>query len=569
VIQRLESSGRTLPFIVITGQGDERVAVEMMKGGASDYVVKDKEFLEVLPPLVERVLAQLRIEQRLAAAEQQIRLIQAAVEQAQDAILITSAEKPHPRIVYANPAFCRLTEHRWEELSGKGLDHLEPSATVCFRRALANSQALSGENKLQAGGGEVRTLECHVTPIKDDGGEITHWVSIQRDVTERKTAEKAIDARVRQQAAVASLGTRVLSGARLENILQEACHLLVETLDANFSKVMELLPDGGSLLLRAGAGWRPGKVGQTRVPSAGTPGGLALSSHSPVIYEDISSDERLQAPGFFEEHGVISGMSVPIYDRDKPFGIVGVETRQRRRFTGDDIHFLQAIANAISEALERRRSEKELIEASSREQQRIGQDLHDGLGQHLAGIELLSHVLAEELADEKLPQAEQAQKIAARVREAISHTRLLAHGLSPVNVETDGLMVALRELAINVSDTFKIQCEFRCPQPVLIHANDTATHLYRIAQEATHNAIKHGHAKKVSISLRKKNGEALLRITDNGSGFSGKSGKSGIGLRIMNRRANLIGGRIEIRPGGDEGVEVVCSFPLTPEISHG
>lgn len=564
VVEQLKEIGRKIPFIVITGQGDERVAVNMMKRGAADYLVKDKDFLEFLPSIVQRVLAQVLTEERLAAAEEQLRLVKAAVEEAQDAILVATAG-PSPLVVFANRAFCSLTGIDPQTAEGLPVSTIERNATVCFWRALASEAPLSGENSVVSSSGASRTLECQIAPIKNEEGKITHWISIQRDITARKLADKALDARVRQQAAVARLGNRVLAETPLEELLQEAAHLLVETLDVNFSKVQESLPDG-MLFLRSGAGWRPGYVGRTLIPAEGTPDGRALSRLEPVIYENIQDDPSLESPSFFREHGVVSGIAVPIHDRDQAFGVLGVETREKRRFTGDDVHFLRAMANVLSEALERRNSEKEILEASSREQQRIGQDLHDGLGQHLAGIELLSHVLEEELADEGRPEAEQASKIAERVREAIAQTRMLARGLSPVHIEADGLMSSLKELATGVEEIFKVHCQFHCPRPVPVADNDAATHLYRIAQEATNNAIKHGKAQNISISLLQKNGSRSLEISDDGEGLSDAVSPKGIGLRIMNRRATMIGGKFEIRKNRPKGVTVTCTIPVTSGI---
>ncbi len=326
---------------------------------------------------------------------------------------------------------------------------------------------------------------------------------------------------------------------------------------------MERLPNGDGFLLRAGAGWRPGYVGVAKSHPEQSPAALAISAREPVIYENLPADPRLASVPYLADHAVLSGITVPIHDREGAFGILGVDSREARRFTKDDIHFLQAVANVISGALERRRSEKEILDASLREQQRIGQDLHDGLGQHLTGIEILSHILEEELAEKNLPQAAQAGKIAARVREAISHTRYLARGLSPVHIEGDGLMTALTEFSANVEEIFQVRCRFECPKPVYFDDHNIATHLYRIAQEATNNAIKHGKAKNISISLTRKK-EIRLEIADDGTGFSSTSDRTGIGLRIMNRRATMMGGRFEISQRPEGGLKASCILPAKP-----
>ncbi|HZI33698.1 MAG TPA: PAS domain S-box protein, partial [Candidatus Binatia bacterium] len=161
-----------------------------------------------------------------------------------------------------------------------------------------------------------------------------------------------------------------------------------------------------------------------------------------------------------------------------------VNLSDRRLFTG-----------FIRDITERKRMEKEILEISEREQRRIGQDLHDGLCQHLAGIEMLSQVLAQKVAAASEEGSVRATEIAGAVREAISQTRLLARGLSPVTLESEGLMSALAELALNTEKIFRIHCVFDCPEVVKFDDHATATHLFRIAQEAVSNAIKHGKAR--------------------------------------------------------------------------
>lgn len=210
---------------------------------------------------------------------------------------------------------------------------------------------------------------------------------------------------------------------------------------------------------------------------------------------------------------------------------------------------------------ERQRLEQEILEISSREQRRIGHDLHDGLCQHLAGIELMSQVLAENLAKKSRPEAPQAAQIADHVRAAIAQTRILARGLSPVERESGGLMAALEELASNTEQLFRIQCRFECKRAVFVRDNAAATHLYRIAQEAINNSIKHGKAREVVIRLSSEDGQAQLSIVDNGAGFPETlSEHGGMGLRIMRYRAGTLGATLEIRRGPDRGTVVICTF---------
>ena len=212
---------------------------------------------------------------------------------------------------------------------------------------------------------------------------------------------------------------------------------------------------------------------------------------------------------------------------------------------------------------ERKRLEEAILEISAQEQRRIAQDLHDGLGQHLTGIAFMSKVLEERLSEKLLPEAAEAAKIVQMVNMAIDNTRQLARGLHPVAAEGSGLMSALKKCASDIQELFQIRCRFHCEQAVHIYDVTVATHLYRIAQEAVNNAIRHGKAKEILIRLSKRRGTGTLSIKDEGIGFTKEPAtQPGMGLSIMNYRADIIGGSLRVQPNEGRGVEVMCLFPL-------
>jgi two-component system sensor kinase FixL len=228
-----------------------------------------------------------------------------------------------------------------------------------------------------------------------------------------------------------------------------------------------------------------------------------------------------------------------------------VQLADRRIFTG-----------FVRDITDRKRLEKEILEVSEREQRRIGHDLHDGLCQHLAGIELMSQVLEQKLSRSSRGYAARVGEIGKNVRDAISHTRSLARGLSPVTFEADGLMHALQELARNTQVFFRIVCSFDHENRVAVYDQATASHLFRIAQEAVSNAIKHGKATRLEITLEDTGGQVLLRISDNGVGFSAKPDKKpGMGLRIMQSRVGMVGGTLVVEKNSDGGITVACTAP--------
>ncbi|MGA7520986.1 MAG: PAS domain S-box protein, partial [Acidobacteriaceae bacterium] len=176
---------------------------------------------------------------------------------------------------------------------------------------------------------------------------------------------------------------------------------------------------------------------------------------------------------------------------------------------------------------ERELLERALLDVSAREQRRIGQDLHDGLGQHLTGIAFMAKVHEENLAHRQLAEAAEAAKIVRLVNEAIHKTRELARGLLPVVSDEQGLMSALQLRAAEVEDLFGIRCRFDCATAVLIHDVEAATHLYHIAEEAVNNALKHGHARTIHIRLTADDGWGTLQISDDGPGIPENRGSGG------------------------------------------
>ena len=214
------------------------------------------------------------------------------------------------------------------------------------------------------------------------------------------------------------------------------------------------------------------------------------------------------------------------------------------------------------EMTERQRLEKEILKVSEREQRRIGHDLHDNLCQHLTATALAGQVLGERLAAKSLPEAADASTVVALVEDGIELARNLARGLYPVEMEAEGLMAAFQELASNITKGAKVRCVFECDEPVLIHDDAVATHLYRITQEAVRNAMRHGKAKRIGIALSEKGGQTRLTIEDDGIGMPEELHPGdGLGVQIMAHRAAMLGGTFGIEPAATGGTIVTCCLP--------
>jgi signal transduction histidine kinase len=245
--------------------------------------------------------------------------------------------------------------------------------------------------------------------------------------------------------------------------------------------------------------------------------------------------------------------------------VVELLSRLRRLTRGLEAEVRQRTAALTSEMAERERLERELLEVSEREQRRIGHDLHDSLGQHLTGAALAGQVLAEKLEGRSLPEAADAAKVVELVEGGIALSRKLAKGLDPIEMGSAGLMQALDELAETSSGLFKVRCRFECDSPVLVKNSSVAVHLYRIAQEAVTNAIKHGKARLIVIRLETTEDGMELSIRDDGLGLPDPSGRgSGMGLRIMAHRAGMIGADFTARRGETAGTVVECKMAVEP-----
>ena len=225
---------------------------------------------------------------------------------------------------------------------------------------------------------------------------------------------------------------------------------------------------------------------------------------------------------------------------------------------------------SIIDITERRHAEaervalqKQVLEASERERRRIGQDLHDDLGQRLLGIGFLTKVLKEELAETNPEKAKEADRIVKLLNEALGKTRQLAKGLYAAELEANDLHTALRQLSTNLESVHSIDCNFSCEVPPSVYDRQVAANAYRIAQEALNNAVKHGEATRIEVALRDKEGLRELTIRDNGVGFSPESDhSSGMGLQVMRYRANLIGGNLTVERHPQGGTLVTCAIPV-------
>lgn len=207
-----------------------------------------------------------------------------------------------------------------------------------------------------------------------------------------------------------------------------------------------------------------------------------------------------------------------------------------------------------------RQLERQIGEVSDREQRRLGQDLHDGLCQQLVGMAFAAQMLASQLREDNRPEAQEADRMTESLNDAITQARDIARGLYPVQLEMGGLASALEELATRVRSRHRLNCSFVDRATAPITETSITTNLFRIAQEAVGNALKHAKAKHVSITLDANESQLILRITDDGVGLKNVSNHPGMGLHIMQHRAQMIGGTCTIAAASEGGTVVTCTL---------
>jgi signal transduction histidine kinase len=212
---------------------------------------------------------------------------------------------------------------------------------------------------------------------------------------------------------------------------------------------------------------------------------------------------------------------------------------------------------------ERRRTQRQVLEAGERERQRIGQDLHDDLCQHLTGITCMGRVLQQRLLSRQLAEAENAARLVELVEQAVHRARDIARGLQPLQLDTDGLAVSLQDLAASIEQMFQVRCHVSCDRPVAVEDPSGLIHLYRITQEAISNAIRHGHAKNIYIDLVHVGERLILSIEDDGVGVDPSNTRHGLGMRTMQHRARLIGAALTIERADGGGTVVSCTMETT------
>ena len=470
------------------------------------------------------------------------------------------------RFTYLNDRAVRLAsqlageEFTREGLLGRTLWETLPAVVGTsiedeYRRAVREGRTAVFEYPYPGGG---RVFEVHAYPSEQ--GLSVYF----RDVTERKWAEEEVRTRARQQAVVAELGLGALANDDLMSLMDEAVGCVARTLGVEHAKIVEVLPGSEELLLRAGVGWGEGLVGRAREDAGhGSQAGFTLLSDEPVVSDDVRSERRFRPPPLLVEHGVVGSMTVVIPGHGGPYGVLGAHVGERRVFTADDVNFLQAVANVLAAAIERKRTEETLGEIRGAERARIARDLHDGPLQDLAYGLAEVHVAGIDLRNDDPGSA------TAAIGRASSALRRVSEGLRAsvndlrlgweLNRPLPALVEALVERARSMDPGCDVRLEVRDRFPTG-PAGDAGAEVLRVVGEALTNARRHSGARNVRVSLGLAGDFLVAEVADDGRGF-GPGTAPGVGRDGMRERAEALGGDLEMESAPGEGTRVRLRVP--------
>ena len=527
-VELLRRRGLDTPFILVSGSAGEEKAVDAMKRGATDYLLKDR--VARLSGAVEHALEEKRLRQEGRQMREQLALQGTALKEgearfasiinaATDGIITVNGEQ---RIVLFNPAAERMFGYRAEQLLGESLDRLIPQRfhhahtghvrkfgdTGVTNRRMGALGTIFG---LRSDGTEF-PIEASISQVEAGGQKL--FTVILRDITARKLGEEA---RNRLAAIVESSDDAIIS---------ESLDGLVVSWNAGAERVFgysagEMMGRPISLLLPA-----------------------ELQHEEPQILDLIEHGKRVAQLETvrLRKNGSRINVSLIISPiKDTEGKIIGA-------------------SKIVRDITERKRLEAAVAAAAEEERGRIARDLHDGLGQQLGGALFLSDLLHRDLKQRDAIEAARAGQVHALVVEALEQARELARGLYPVPPEPEGLMIALQNLADRVARDRRMECTFEADSAVLVPDQTLATHLYRIAQEAVNNALKHSGAARIEVHLNREANRLELGVRDHGKGLPQEAPTHGLGMRTMRQRAQLIGARLTVQNAPPGGTQVICSL---------
>lgn len=617
-----QCSGLVVPLTVA-----EKVlgALVLLRGpGTEHFTDEEARQVRALGDLATAAFQRLLLIERLRESEERFRQIVDHLEQ----VVWLGAPDISARY-YVNPAYERVfgrTLASFYEHPRSPVEAVHPEDRERVESALLELRQ-GGEYDIQyriiRPDGEVRWIWSRGYPIRNARGEVYRVAGVMEDVTERIEGDEELRIRIQQLDALAALGQHALAETDLDELFARAVEVVARGVGADNTELLELLPGGTDLLLRAGTGWREGLVGSaTTSADQESMAGYTLLSAEPVIVEDLEKETRFRGSWFLREHGAVSGLSVVVQGRERPWGALGAHTRTRRRFSGDDIFFLQSVSNILGQAIELRRIESErmrlldaeresrtesesrrlelerVTESRARLMRGFSHDVKNPLGAADGFLQLMEQGVLDNLTPKQSEGVARARRAIGDalhlIGDLLSIARAEAGTIEIERVPMD-LLATLRsaaEYAQVRAATKGLTLEVLLPGELPTIESDP-DRIRQVLGNLLSNAVKYTERGGITITAELREGEAergrgeapapgrwiAIAVTDTGPGIpeeqqrlifrefgrleveGGEEGQ-GIGLFIARRIAQALGGEITVQSEVGRGSTFTLWLPL-------
>jgi PAS domain S-box-containing protein len=529
---------------------------------------------------------------------------------------------PDGRVASWNAGAQRLNGYSAPEIIGQHFSRFYPDVEVergvpgeALRTAAAQERAEDEGWRLRKDGSQF-WASVVINAVRNEQGELIGYTQIVRDVSERRRAQEELAVRARQQATVAQLGVYALRSTDLQALLDEAVKQVATTLHAELVSTSELQAEQRMLLIRAGAGWQPGLVGRVLVPvEEGSLAAFALQAGTPVVIEDLATETRFVAPEILRSHQVVSGITAPIDlpDGAGPFGVLGVYSRERQRYSADDLHFVLVVTSVLAGAIMRQRTGRLLQDAEQTvtdERLRAAQ-AHEALRERDEFISVAAHelrtpltalqlklqglerILSGDVTASKRSGAGVGERLGDALRQTHRLTELVERLLDVSRIVTGRLDLWPEELDLGtlvsavIGDFREQALQANSEISLSISGDARGTwdrhRLEQVVANLLSNALKYGGQSPIEVTVEGST-RVRLAVKDRGIGISQGDverifgrferaaslrhyGGLGLGLYIAGHIVQAHGGAIQVSTEEGKGSTFVVELPRKPPFS--